>query len=150
MKISIGADHGAYELKNELTKYLIEQNYEVKDFGCYDCNAVDYPLVAKEVATTVSNEEADFGIVLCTSGIGVSMSANKVKGIRAALCVDLHGAEMTRRHNNANVLCMGATYVSAETAKQIIKVFLHTEFEGGRHQRRVDLMMEIERGNEND
>lgn len=147
MKIAIGADHGAYDLKCELVKFLEEEKYEFKDFGCYSADSVNYPDIAKAVAKSVADEEFNFGIMLCTTGMGVSMCCNKVNGIRAALCTEIHGAEMTRKHNNANVLCMGATFVKPELAKEIVKVFVNTEFEGGRHQTRVDLMMDIEKEN---
>lgn len=147
MKIAIGADHGAFTLKNILKEYLEAKNYEVVDFGCHSTDSVDYPPIAGNVAKSVTNGESKFGIVLCTTGIGVSISANKVKGIRAALCTNTHLAEMTRRHNNSNVLSMGAAIVSEEDAKKIADVFLTTEFEGDRHQRRIDLITAIENEN---
>ncbi|MFI3206359.1 MAG: ribose 5-phosphate isomerase B [Clostridia bacterium] len=146
MRISIGADHGAFELKKSILKYLDEKNYEVQDFGCYSADSVDYPEIGANVARSVAEGNADFGIVLCTTGIGISISANKIRGVRAALCTDTHLAKMTRLHNNANVLAMGAYSVSGNLANEIVETFLSTEFEGGRHQRRVDLITAIEEG----
>ena len=146
MRIAIGCDHGGFALKEIIKKYVEEQNIEVEDFGCYDENSVDYPPIAAKAARSVADKKNDFGILICSTGIGISISANKVHGIRAALCTDRHCAEMTRRHNNANVLCMGGHVVTAETAKRIVDVFLSTEFEGDRHQRRIDLISDIEDG----
>ena len=145
MKISIGADHGAFELKESIATYL-KNNYELVDFGCFDTNSVDYPEIGVKVAKSVANKESDFGIVLCTTGIGISISANKVKGVRCALCHDTHLAKMTRLHNNSNVLALGAYSVSTDLAKEIVDTFIKTEFEGGRHERRVDLITDIEEG----
>lgn len=144
MKISIGCDHGAYTLKEHLKTYLAGQGHEVVDCGTYSAESCDYPIFARETATQVANGSCERGIVLCTTGIGVSMCANKVKGVRCALCADPYSAEMTRRHNNANVLAMGAGIVGKNMAERIADVFLSTDFEGGRHQRRVDLMMALE------
>ncbi len=146
MRISIGADHGAYKLKCDVVQYLNEMNYEIEDFGCYSEDSVDYPEIGAKVARNVISGNADFGIVLCTSGIGISISANKVKGIRAALCTDVHLAKMTRLHNDANVLALGAHNMTADKAKDIVNTFLTTQFEGGRHQRRVDKISDIEEG----
>ena len=142
--ISIACDHGALALKNHLKAYLEGKGYEVKDFGTYTTDSCDYPDFAAPAARAVASGECAMGIVLCTTGIGVSMVANKVKGVRCALCHETHGAEMTRRHNNANVLALGASFTDAELAERIADVFLTTEFEGGRHQRRVDKVMAIE------
>ena len=149
--IAIGSDHGGYDLKQVVIGYLEEQGIEYKDFGCYDKNSCDYPLFGKAAAEAVASGECEKGIVICTTGIGISIAANKVKGIRAALCVNAHCAEMTRRHNNANVLCMGGALVDVETAKGIVDTFLSMGFEGdteagARHARRVSQIALIENG----
>ena len=142
--ISIACDHGAIALKNHLKAYLEGKGYEVKDFGTHTTDSCDYPDFAAPAAQAVASGECEKGIVLCTTGIGVSMVANKVKGVRCALCHETHSAEMTRRHNDANVLAMGAGVTGVNLAERIVDVFLTTEFEGGRHQRRVDKVMAIE------
>ena len=144
MKISIGSDHGGYALKQELITYLQEKGHEVEDFGCHDTSSCDYPDFGEAAARAVASGACERGIVICTTGIGISISANKVKGIRCALCSEPYSAEMTRRHNDANVLAMGAGMIAPMMAKRIVDVFLSTEFEGGRHQRRIDKMMAIE------
>ena len=144
MKIAIGCDHGGYLLKQDILIWLEEHDYEFEDFGCYNTESVDYPVYAEKVARAVASGACDKGIVICTTGIGVSMAANKVKGIRCALCGDSYSAEMTRRHNDANVLAMGAGMVGPNLAERIVEVFLHTDFEGGRHARRVGLITEME------
>ena len=146
MKVSLACDHGAFELKESIKKHLEEKGIEYKDFGCYSKESVDYPRYAYAAAKPVADGEFDFGIICCTTGLGVSMAANKVKGIRAAVCTSEMLAEMTRRHNNANVICMGQAVVSMELANKMVDIFLSTEFEGGRHQRRVDLITAIEEG----
>ena len=143
--ISIACDHGAIALKNHLKAYLEGKGYEVKDFGTHTTDSCDYPDFAAPAAQAVANGECEKGIVLCTTGIGVSMVANKVKGVRCALCHETHSAEMTRRHNDANVLAMGAGVTGVNLAERIVDVFLTTEFEGGRHQRRVDKVMALEK-----
>ena len=145
MKISLGCDHGAYALKEHVKTYLTDKGYEVVDCGTYSADSCDYPIFAKAAAEQVASGQSERGIVLCTTGIGISISANKVKGIRCALCGDAFSAEMTRRHNDANMLAIGAGIVGKNLAERIVEVFLTTEFEGGRHQRRVDLMMDIEK-----
>ncbi len=147
MKIAIGCDHGGFELKEDVKKHLIENNYEVEDFGCYDLNAVDYPDMAEKVSNCVVEDDADYGVLICSTGIGISIAANKVKGIRAALCGDIYSAKMTRLHNNANVLCMGAHMIAKQNAIRITDIFLSTEFEGGRHENRVNLITKIEEKN---
>lgn len=129
MKIAIGCDHGGYLLKQDILIWLEEHDYEFEDFGCYNTESVDYPVYAEKVARAVASGACDKGIVICTTGIGVSMAANKVKGIRCALCGDSYSAEMTRRHNDANVLAMGAGIIGPNLAKKITEVFLTTEFE---------------------
>ena len=144
MKIAIGCDHGGYLLKQDILIWLEENDYEFEDFGCYNTESVDYPVYAEKVARAVASGECEKGIVICTTGIGVSMAANKVKGIRCALCGDSYSAEMTRRHNDAHVLAMGAGIIGPNMAKKITEVFLTTTFEGGRHARRVGLLDNIQ------
>ena len=144
--IAIGCDHGGFALKEAVKKHLEVKGIEVKDFGCYSTDSVDYAIHAAKVAHCVADGEAEYGILVCSTGIGISMAANKVKGVRAALCCDTHAAEMTRRHNNANILCMGGLVISEEMGLNIVDTFLSFEFEGGRHQRRVDQIAAIENG----
>ena len=146
MKISLGADHGAYHLKEAIKKHLEEKGIEYIDFGCFSTESVDYPRYAYTAAKAVADGKCDFGIICCTTGLGVSMAANKVNGIRAAVCTSEKLAEMTRRHNNANVLCMGQSVVNEELAFSMTDIFLSTEFDGGRHQRRINLLTDIENG----
>ena len=142
--ISIACDHGAIALKNHLKAYLEGKGYDVKDFGTHTTDSCDYPDFAAPAAQAVASGECEKGIVLCTTGIGVSMAANKVKGIRCALCHEPWSAEMTRRHNDANMLAIGAGVTGTNLAERIVDAFLTAEFEGGRHQRRVDKVMAIE------
>lgn len=141
--IAIGCDHGGYELKTALIKHLREKNIEFVDLGC-NGETVDYPDIAVKVCEKVTSGECDKGILVCGTGIGMSMAANKVKGIRAAVCGDCYSARFTRLHNNANVLCMGARVIGAGLAAQITDEFLDTDFEGGRHERRVEKIMKLE------
>lgn len=143
--IAIGSDHGGFELKAIIKTYLEENGYEYFDCGTLDGSSVDYPDIAKIVCEKVQNNECEKGILICGTGIGMNMCANKYKGIRAAQCHDTFSAKMTRKHNNANVITMGGRVVGPELAKDIIKEFLTNEFEGGRHQTRVDKMMSIEK-----
>lgn len=138
MKIAMASDHGGLDLKNRVKQYLEECGHQVVDFGTYTADSCDYPDFARPCAEAVANGSCERGIVVCTTGIGVSIVANKVKGVRCALCTNSDMATMTRRHNNANVLAMGQRYVDFDTAKQIVIAFLSTPFDGGRHQRRVD------------
>lgn len=142
--IAIGSDHGGYELKGEVIAWLKENNYEYMEFGCMDGNSIDYPNVAEEVCEKVLDGTAEYAILICGTGIGISMAANKINGIRAALCTDTYMAKYTRLHNNANALCMGGRVLGAGAALEIVDTFLHTGFEGGRHQRRIDLLTDIE------
>lgn len=142
--IAIGSDHGGFELKNHIMKHLEERGIEYKDFGSYTEDSVDYPDIAEKVCEAVNSKECDKAILICGTGIGISMSANKIKGIRAALCHDVYSAEMTRRHNDSNALCMGGRVIGRELAFKITDVWLDTEFEGGRHQRRIDKVMALE------
>lgn len=142
--IAIGSDHGGYSLKQVIMKHLDERGLEYHDFGTYNEESCDYPDYGEAVARAVASGEYERGIVICGTGIGISISANKVKGIRAALCGDCYSAEMTRRHNDANILAMGARVLGPGLALKIVDTFLTTEFEGGRHARRIALISDIE------
>ena len=142
--IAIGSDHGGFELKEHIKKHLEERKLEYKDFGCYDENSVDYPDIAEKVCNAINSGDADKGILVCGTGIGISIAANKIDGIRAAHCHDVYSAEMTKRHNNANVICMGGRVIGRELAFKIIDAWLDAEFEGGRHQKRIDKIHALE------
>lgn len=144
MKIALACDHGGLNLKREVIKYLEANGYEYEDFGTNTFDSCDYPDYAYPAAQAVASGECDRGILICSTGIGVSIVANKVKGIRCAHCHDAYCAEYTRLHNDANILAMGEKVVGAGYALEIVKIFLTTEFEGGRHKRRVDKIMAIE------
>ena len=144
-KIAIGSDHGGVELKEEIKNFLLKEGYEVKDFGTNSNNSCDYPDYALPVAEAVVAKEYDFGILICGTGIGIGIAANKVPGIRAALCSDTFSAHATREHNNANILTLGQRVVGPGLALDIVKTFLNTEFEGGRHQDRINKISEIEK-----
>lgn len=144
MKIAIGADHGGYLLKNQIVEHLKGAGHDVEDCGTHDSSSVDYPHFAKMVTSAVKNETAQLGILVCGSGIGMSMAANKVNGIRAALCFNAYMGRMTRAHNNANILCLGERVLGSGTSLDIVDAFVNTDFEGGRHQRRIDLVTELE------
>ena len=144
MKISIGSDHGGFALKERIKKYLADKGHEVVDCGTDSADSCDYPVFGDAAARQVASGACERGIVICTTGIGISMAANKVRGVRCALCSEPYSAEMTRRHNNANMLAMGAAMIGPMMAERIVDVFLSTEFEGGRHQRRVSLVDAIE------
>ena len=144
MKIAIACDHGALNLKNAAVAHLSARGYEVVDFGTHTPDSCDYPDYAAAAARAVASGECDKGIVLCTTGIGVSITANKVKGIRCALLSDLMSARLTRQHNNTNMMALGAGVVGEKLALEIIDTWLDTEFQGGRHQRRIDKMMAYE------
>ena len=144
MKIAIACDHGGYALKEAVKAHLTEKGYEAVDFGTNSTDSCDYPDYAAPAAKAVAGGECEKGIVICTTGIGVSIVANKVKGIRCALCSDPLSAEMTRRHNDTNMLAMGAGIIGQNLAMDIVDTWLATEFEGGRHQRRVDKIMALE------
>lgn len=139
-KIAIGGDHAGYEYKEQLRKQLEQEGYEVKDFGPFSADSVDYPDFAHPLAETVGSGSYDMGILICGSGNGVAITANKHQGIRAALCWNKELSALARQHNNANVLCLPSRFVAYELAKEITDTFLNTEFEGGRHSRRVDKM----------
>ena len=140
MRVILGSDHGGYETKMAAIEYLKENNIEYTDLGCYNLESVDYPSYGIKVGEMVRDNEDVIGIVVCTTGIGISIAANKVKGIRCALCFNEKVAMMTRLHNNSNVLALPGAYVTKEETKKIVKTFLSTEFEGGRHSRRVDII----------
>lgn len=142
--IAIGCDHGGFELKTIIVDYLKENGYEYTDCGTYDEKSVDYPDIAELLCAEITSGNCDKGILICGTGIGMNMCANKHKGIRAAQCHDTFSAKMTRQHNNANVLTMGGRVVGSELAKDIVKEFLTNEFLGGRHEIRVNKMMSLE------
>ncbi len=142
--IAIGSDHGGYRLKEEVKKYLDEMQIEYKDFGCMDEESVDYPNIAKEVAKAVQSKKYEQGILICRSGIGMSIVANKFKGIRCALCHNEYTAKYARLHNNANILAMGADDLTTNQAVCILRMWFASSFEGGRHEERIKLIEEIE------
>ena len=144
MKIALGCDHGGYELKQFIMKTLEKLGYEYEDFGCYSLESCDYPDFGAAAARAVAEGKCDRGIVICTTGIGVSITANKVKGIRCALLSDLMSARLTRQHNDANMMALGAGVVGEKLALEMVDLFLTTPFEGGRHARRVDKVMALE------
>ncbi|NLF35050.1 MAG: ribose 5-phosphate isomerase B [Clostridiales bacterium] len=142
--IAIGSDHGGYELKERIKRHLTARGLEYRDFGCDSTDSCDYPIYGDAVAEAVADGSCDRGIVICLTGIGISITANKKKGIRCALCRDTLSAELTRRHNNANVLALGAGFTGPLLAEQITEIFLNTPFDGGRHARRVDQISALE------
>ena len=144
MKIALACDHGALDLKNDLIPHLEKLGYEVKDFGTYTLDSCDYPDFVGPAAQAVASGECEKGIVMCTTGIGVSITANKIPGIRCALLSDVMSARMTREHNDTNVMALGAGVVGQMLALEIIDTWLGTDYEGGRHQRRIDKMMALE------
>ncbi len=144
MKIAIGNDHSAVEMKTMVKEHLEAKGYEVLNLGTDSSESCDYPIYGEKVGRAVASGEADLGIVICGTGLGISLAANKVKGIRACVCSEPYTAIMSRKHNNANVLAFGARVVGTEMAKLIVDEWLAAEFEGGRHQRRVDMIMAIE------
>lgn len=144
MKIALGSDHGGYNLKEQIKKYLAEKGIEFKDFGTNSTDSCDYPEFAFSVANAVANREFDRGILICGTGIGVSIAANKVKGIRAALCSDTFSARMSREHNDANILCLGERVIGVGLAIDILETWLKTGFSGGRHQVRISKIIDFE------
>ena len=145
--IAIGSDHGGYRLKEEIKKYLDEKEIEYKDCGCMNEESVDYPNIAKEVAKAIQSKEREAGILICRSGLGMSIVANKFKGIRCAPCHNEYTAKYAKLHNNSNILAIGADDVTVNEAICILRMWLATEFEGGRHQERLDLISKIENEN---
>lgn len=144
MRIAIGSDHGGWRMKEHLKLLLADLELEFHDFGCGEPAACDYPDIARQVALAVAAGEYDRGVLVCGSGVGMSMAANKIRGIRAALCHDTYTARYSRLHNNANVLCMGERVIGMGLAGEVLTTWLWAEFEGGRHERRVAKIMELE------
>ncbi len=142
--IAIASDHGGYALKEHIKTYLAAKGVECQDFGTHSTESCDYPVFGRAAAEAVASGQCEKGIVICTTGIGISITANKVKGIRCALCGDPLSAELTRRHNNANMLAMGAGIIGPNLAERIVDAFLTAQFEGGRHERRVNLITAME------
>lgn len=144
MKIALGSDHGGLNLKEAVKEHLLTKGYEVNDFGTYTQESCDYPDIAEKVAIEVRDKNYEFGILVCGTGIGIGIAANKVNGIRAALCHDTFSAHATREHNNANILTMGERVIGTSLAIDIVDTFLSTTFEGGRHQTRIDKISRLE------
>lgn len=144
MKIGIGNDHSALELKAEIIEFLENNGHEIVDYGTNSPESCDYPIYGEKVAHAVADKEVDCGILICGTGLGISLAANKVKGIRAAVCSEPFTAKMAKEHNNCNILSFGARVVGAELAKMMVDAWLNAEFQGDRHQHRVDLIMDIE------
>ncbi len=144
MRVAIGSDHAGWELKERIKEFLLAKGYEVIDFGTDSQQSTHYPLFAKDVALAVQEGKADRGILVCGTGIGMSITANKFRGVRAALCCNEYMARMSRLHNDANVLCLGDRVLGEELALAIVDVWMNTPFEGGRHSKRVELIKEIE------
>mgnify|MGYP003290528560 CR=1 FL=1 len=143
--IALGSDHAGYELKQVIIKHLEGRNIEYKDYGTYSTDSCDYAVYAEKTAKAVASGECELGLLFCGTGVGISMAANKVRGIRACCCSDLFSAEMTRLHNNANILCLGGRVVTEEKAKELVDIFLDTPFSGEeRHQRRIDQITDLE------
>ena len=145
MKIGIANDHASVEVKQQVVAYLKEKGYEVVNYGTDSTESCDYPVYGEKIGHAVVSGEVDFGIAICGTGLGISLAANKVHGIRAAVCSEPYTARLSRQHNNANILAFGSRVIGIELAKMIIDEFLGAEFEGGRHQRRVDMIMDVER-----
>lgn len=145
MKIGIANDHASVEMKKQVVAYLKEKGYAVVNYGTDSTESCDYPVYGEKIGHAVVSGEVDFGIAICGTGLGISLAANKVHGIRAAVCSEPYTARLSRQHNNANVLAFGSRVIGIELAKMIIDEFLGAEFEGGRHQRRVDMIMDVER-----
>ena len=146
MKIAIGNDHSAVELREVISAHLKERGYEVEEVGTFSTESSNYPEWGEKVARKVVAKEADLGIAICGTGVGISIACNKVKGIRAVVCSEPYSARLSRQHNNANVLCFGARVVGTELAKMIVDEWLDAEFQGGRHQMRIDMISRIEQG----
>jgi len=145
VKIAIGNDHAAYEMKVEIKEYLEQKGYEVLDFGTNEKARTDYPIYAKKACYAVLDGQCDRGILICGTGVGMSLTANKIHGIRAVVCSEPYSAVRSRQHNNTNVLCFGARVIGIDLAKMIVDLWLAAEFEGGRHQRRIDMITELEK-----
>lgn len=145
MRIAVGSDHGGLEYKNAIKEHLEKQGHQVTDVGTYSKDSCHYPLFGAEVARKVASKECDYGVVVCTSGEGISMAANKIKGVRCGIAYNDDVARLMRQHNNANVISFGQAFMSLEDVLRRVDIFLSTEFEGGRHQTRVDLISELEK-----
>ena len=145
MKIAIGCDHGGLEHKNAIAEHLKDRGFDVSDLGIYEQVSVDYPDIAVKVCNEIVNGDCELGILVCGTGIGMSIAANKVKGIRAAACSEHFSAKYTRLHNNSNVLCLGGRVIGVGTALELVDLFVDTDFEGGRHENRVNKIMNIEK-----
>ncbi len=143
--IALGCDHGGFELKNKILEFLKDSGYEVNDFGIYENKSVDYPDIAKVVCESIQNGKCDCGILVCGTGIGMSIAANKHKGIRAAVCGDIYSAKMTKIHNNSNVIALGGRVIGEDTAKEIVTAWLTNEYEGGRHANRLQKIADLEK-----
>ena len=146
MKIAVASDHGGFALKEKVKEHLMQRGFEVEDLGTHSEDSVDYPAYGKACGEAVASGKADLGVVVCGTGIGISIAANKVKGIRCGLCTSVEMAHLTKQHNNANILALGGRTTEPDLALKIVDEWLDTEFEGGRHQRRIDLVSAIERG----
>ena len=146
-KVYIGNDHAAVAMKNELVEYIKGLGYEVVNVGTDTEERVDYPVYAVKVAKAVAQDKDALGVLICGTGIGMSLAANKIHGIRAAAVSEVYSAKLTRMHNNSNIVCIGARVIGPETAKMIVETFLTTEYEGGRHQKRIDMISELEKQN---
>ena len=142
--IAIACDHGGYDLKLEIIRYLKDENIEYIDLGCEGRDAVDYPVYARKVTDAIKSGTCEKGILICGTGVGISLAANKIRGIRAVVCSEASTARLSRQHNDTNILAFGARIIGTETAKDIVKAWLEAEFEGGRHQKRVDMLMKLE------
>lgn len=145
MKIGIGNDHAAVDMKNEISEYLKEKGYEVVNYGTDSTESCDYPVYGEKVGEAVARGDVDLGILICGTGVGISLAANKVEGIRAVVCSEPYTAKLSRQHNNTNILAFGARVIGIETAKMIVDEWLNAEFMGGKHARRVDMLMDIEK-----
>lgn len=147
IKVAIGCDHGGFVLKESVVGTLKRLGANVVDLGCYDVSSVDYPLYGEKVAKAVASGECDLGVVMCGTGIGISIAANKVKGVRAAVVTNTYMAKLTKNHNNANIIALGGRVITPAEAEQIVEAWYTAEYEGGRHQRRLDMISAIEEEN---
>ena len=145
MKIGIGNDHAAVDMKNEISEYLKEKGYEVVNYGTDSNESCDYPVYGEKVGEAVAHGDVDLGILICGTGVGISLAANKVEGIRAVVCSEPYTAKLSRQHNNTNILAFGARVIGIETAKMIVDEWLNAEFMGGKHERRGNMLMDIEK-----
>ena len=145
MKSGIGNDHAAVDMKNEISEYLKEKGYEVVNYGTDSNESCDYPVYGEKVGEAVAHGDVDLGILICGTGVGISLAANKVEGIRAVVCSEPYTAKLSRQHNNTNILAFGARVIGIETAKMIVDEWLNAEFMGGKHERRVNMLMDIEK-----